>query len=199
MFVNKSWLWCDSNLVQSKKHIQKPISTLLYSGTPFERPLWREANPSGKATWQWKSKHKYIDFYPWQEATLLERPLFGCKMGGLTRGVSLYTSWQIFYLQAISNNVNCLAFSSALNSEYNCVLYIFVQKEAECEKLRMDSKYAADTKIADSARHYQMQKASFDMEVNARVGTLDLQHDYLKKTTTLTRIVSYIRPNCIVS
>ena len=42
-------------------------------------------------------------------------------------------------------------------------------QEAECEKQRMDAKYEADTKIADSARMYQMQKANFDMEVNARV------------------------------
>ena len=45
-------------------------------------------------------------------------------------------------------------------------------QEAECEKLRMDSKFEADTKIADSARAYQMQKASFDMEVNRGVGRL---------------------------
>ena len=61
-----------------------------YSGTPFERPPWWEATPSGKATWQCKSKHKCIDFYPWREATPLERPLFWCKRGGLTRGVPLY-------------------------------------------------------------------------------------------------------------
>lgn len=41
-------------------------------------------------------------------------------------------------------------------------------REAECEKLRMDAKYTADTKIADSKRLYEMQKAAFDMEVNAR-------------------------------
>ncbi|XP_052800590.1 flotillin-2-like [Mya arenaria] len=41
-------------------------------------------------------------------------------------------------------------------------------REAECEKLRMDAKYAADTKVADSKRQYEMQKAAFDMEVNAR-------------------------------
>ena len=35
----------------------------------------------------------------------------------------------------------------------------------------MDAKYDADSKIADSARQYQMQKANFDMEVNARVRT----------------------------
>ena len=34
----------------------------------------------------------------------------------------------------------------------------------------MDSKYDADTKIADAAREYQMQKANYDMEVNAAVG-----------------------------
>lgn len=33
----------------------------------------------------------------------------------------------------------------------------------------MDTKYAADTKIANSRRQYEMQKANFDMEVNARV------------------------------
>ena len=35
----------------------------------FERQPWQEANPSGKATWQSISQHKYIDFYPWREAT----------------------------------------------------------------------------------------------------------------------------------
>lgn len=33
----------------------------------------------------------------------------------------------------------------------------------------MDTKYAADTKIANSRRQFEMQKANFDMEVNAKV------------------------------
>lgn len=33
----------------------------------------------------------------------------------------------------------------------------------------MDTKFQADTKIADSARQYQMMKASFDIEVNTKV------------------------------
>jgi flotillin len=45
---------------------------------------------------------------------------------------------------------------------------MFLQ-EAECEKSRMDVKYEADTKIADSSREFQMQKAAFDQEVNAKV------------------------------
>lgn len=45
-------------------------------------------------------------------------------------------------------------------------------QEAECERLRMDAKYVADTKIADSKRQFQMQKAAFDMEVNAKVRLL---------------------------
>ena len=49
-------------------------------------------------------------------------------------------------------------------------------REAECEKARMDAKYQADTKIADSARHYQMQKAGFDMEVNARKAEAELAY-----------------------
>jgi len=35
----------------------------------------------------------------------------------------------------------------------------------------MDTKYSADTKIANSRRQFEMQKANFDMEVNAKVGT----------------------------
>jgi flotillin len=37
--------------------------------------------------------------------------------------------------------------------------------------LRLDAKYMADTKIADSKRQFEMQKAAFDMEVNARVSS----------------------------
>jgi len=33
----------------------------------------------------------------------------------------------------------------------------------------MDTKYSADTKIANSRRQFEMQKANFDMEVNAKV------------------------------
>ena len=33
----------------------------------------------------------------------------------------------------------------------------------------MDAKYDADTKIADASRQFQMQKANYDMEVNASV------------------------------
>jgi len=50
-------------------------------------------------------------------------------------------------------------------------------REAECEKLRMDSKFEADTKIADSARAYQMQKASFDMEVNRGKAEAELAYE----------------------
>ena len=48
-------------------------------------------------------------------------------------------------------------------------------QEAECEKIRMDAKFEADTKIADSSRAYLMQKANFDMEVNAKVGENDIR------------------------
>lgn len=50
------------------------------------------------------------------------------------------------------------------------IVFRFLQ-EADCEKSRMDTKYAADTKIANSRRQYEMQKANFDMEVNARVSS----------------------------
>ena len=45
-------------------------------------------------------------------------------------------------------------------------------KEAECEKARMDARYEADTNIANSSRGFQMQKATFDIEVNAKVSWL---------------------------
>ncbi|ELU07072.1 hypothetical protein CAPTEDRAFT_182829 [Capitella teleta] len=50
-------------------------------------------------------------------------------------------------------------------------------REAECEKARMDSRYAADTKIADSKRMFEMQKANFDMEVNARKAEAELAYE----------------------
>ena len=55
----------------------------------WETTLTR-GHPPWKGTWQCKSKHKCIYFYPGQEATPLERPLFWCKRGGLTRGVPLF-------------------------------------------------------------------------------------------------------------
>merc|ERR1712142_263625 len=52
-----------------------------------------------------------------------------------------------------------------------------VIREAECEKVRMDSKYAADAKVADATRMFQMQKASFDMEVNAKKAESELAYE----------------------
>lgn len=49
-------------------------------------------------------------------------------------------------------------------------------REAECDKQLMDTKFLADTKIADSSRQYQMMKASFDMEVNARKAEAELAY-----------------------
>merc|ERR1712168_233509 len=50
-------------------------------------------------------------------------------------------------------------------------------QEAICEKTRMDAKYIADTNIADSSRAYQMQKANFDIEVNARKAEAELAYE----------------------
>ena len=70
------------------------ISYLHVQWNPFETTPWREANPSGEATWLCKSKQNCINFYPWQEVTLLQRPLFWCKRGGLTGAVPLYMFFQ---------------------------------------------------------------------------------------------------------
>ncbi|XP_067130404.1 flotillin-2-like [Centruroides vittatus] len=50
-------------------------------------------------------------------------------------------------------------------------------REAECEKSSMDVKYGADTKIEDSHRLYQLQKANFDGEVNARKAEAQLAYE----------------------
>ena len=57
-------------------------------------------------------------------------------------------------------------------SETKCRKQLVYPQEAECEKMRMDVKYQADAVIADSSREYQMQKANYDMEVNAKVSPL---------------------------
>ena len=41
-------------------------------------------------------------------------------------------------------------------------------KEAECERGREDKRFLADTSIADSQRDFEMMKAGFDQEVNAK-------------------------------
>lgn len=53
-----------------------------------------------------------------------------------------------------------------------CKIFLFsggLAQEAECDKIRMDSKYRADASIADSSREFKMQKAHFDSEVNTKV------------------------------
>lgn len=50
-------------------------------------------------------------------------------------------------------------------------------REAECEKAKMDVKYVADTKIANSRRQFEMQKGNFDVEVNARKAEAELAYE----------------------
>lgn len=42
-------------------------------------------------------------------------------------------------------------------------------QEAECKKEMLDVKFMADTKIADSRRAFELQKAAFSEEVNMKV------------------------------
>jgi len=49
---------------------------------------------------------------------------------------------------------------------YSCILLL---QEAECKKEMMDVKFQADTKMADSKRELEMQKAAFNQEVNTKV------------------------------
>ena len=52
-----------------------------------------------------------------------------------------------------------------------------INQEAECEKEKMDVAYQAQTNIADSSREYQLQKASFDQEVNAKKAESELSYE----------------------
>ena len=58
----------------------------LYTAGPIFRGHRDKRPPSGKTTWQCKSKHKCFDFYLRKEIT----SLLWCKRGGPTRGVPLY-------------------------------------------------------------------------------------------------------------
>lgn len=49
------------------------------------------------------------------------------------------------------------------------LIVIILPQEAECKKEMMDVKFLADTKMADSKRELEMQKASFNQEVNTKV------------------------------
>lgn len=50
-------------------------------------------------------------------------------------------------------------------------------REAECEKSAMDVKYAANTKIEDSNRMFQLQKSNFDAEVNTKKAESQLAYE----------------------
>jgi len=49
-------------------------------------------------------------------------------------------------------------------------------KEAECERGREDKRFLADTSIADSQRDFEMMKAGFDQEVNAKKAEAELAY-----------------------
>ncbi|XP_048836854.1 flotillin-2a-like [Brienomyrus brachyistius] len=50
-------------------------------------------------------------------------------------------------------------------------------KEAECKKEMMDIKFQADTKMADSKRELEMQKAAFNQEVNTKKAEAQLAYE----------------------
>ncbi|PAA57551.1 hypothetical protein BOX15_Mlig021811g2 [Macrostomum lignano] len=49
--------------------------------------------------------------------------------------------------------------------------------ESSCQRARMDVKYDMDSKIADSARTFQMQKGAFDVEVNRAKAESELAYN----------------------
>ncbi|OON16014.1 hypothetical protein X801_08176 [Opisthorchis viverrini] len=54
--------------------------------------------------------------------------------------------------------------------------YSQCHSEAECDRARLDVRYAADTQIANSTRDYQLQKASFDQEINTARAEAELAY-----------------------
>lgn len=69
---------------------------------------------------------------------------------------------------------------TALNPSF-CFCF---SQEAECKKEMMDVKFLADTKMADSKRELEMQKASFNQEVNTKVlRSVDQVKHFIKSPT----------------
>merc|ERR1711972_1294031 len=50
-------------------------------------------------------------------------------------------------------------------------------REAECEKSAMDIKYSTDAKIEDNARHFKLQKALYDTEINTAKAESQLAYE----------------------
>ncbi|XP_073472897.1 flotillin-2 isoform X1 [Aquarana catesbeiana] len=50
-------------------------------------------------------------------------------------------------------------------------------REAQCKKEMLDIKYLADTKIADSKREFELQKAAFSQEVNTKKAEAQLAYE----------------------
>ncbi|XP_024866834.1 flotillin-2-like isoform X1 [Kryptolebias marmoratus] len=50
-------------------------------------------------------------------------------------------------------------------------------REAECKKEMMDVKFVADTKMADSKRELELQKASFNQEINTKKAEAQLAYE----------------------
>ena len=65
------------------------------------------------------------------------------------------------------------------------IIPLCIYQEAECEKEKMDVAYQAQTNIADSSREFQMQKAAFDQEVNARKAEAELSYELQVHCRTL--------------
>lgn len=61
------------------------------------------------------------------------------------------------------------AASSAPTASSEALLSVPSPQEAECKKEMLDVKFMADTKIADSKRAFELQKAAFTEEVNIKV------------------------------
>ena len=56
-------------------------------------------------------------------------------------------------------------------------LLFFLSQEAECDREKQDARFKADTQIANSSRAYQMEKASFDQEVNTKTAEAELAYE----------------------
>ncbi|XP_060114819.1 flotillin-2 isoform X2 [Heteronotia binoei] len=50
-------------------------------------------------------------------------------------------------------------------------------REAECKKEMLDVKFMADTKVADSKRAFEMQKAAFSQEINVKTAQAQLAYE----------------------
>ena len=115
------------------------------------------------------------EHHPNKERDQLRRKLWQAVISGaLFVCINIHT----FHLRGLYAHFINFPFSShPLSHEYYSLS--LSRQEAECKKEMMDVKFLADTKMADSKRELELQKAAFNQEVNTKVCMKSILHFWM--------------------